>query len=209
MKFITQSVILISSFLAVFILNQTEFGKYSIPLIGVLVFIYILLSSRRKKLPNFLNESPFTIFALNSVVLLLIAQTGSLHSPIFFLLYFILFGIAFVFEANLTFVFAIGAGIYFFPEAVKNDVFMNFVKLGSLLLLSPLAYFVGNQNRRSAKTDENVEALKERSKDSADTISKDVEALLKDQKENLSSQDVDKLNDVLEETESLREEKNK
>lgn len=84
---------------------------------------------------------------------------------------------------------------------------INLIKVGSFILLSPMAYLVGTQTKYGAKQNQNVEDLKERSKESADTISKDVETILKDQKESLPPQDVEKLNEVLEETETLREEK--
>ena len=70
-----------------------------------------------------------------------------------------------------------------------------------------MAYLVGTQTKFGAKSQQTVEDLKERTKESANTISKDVETVLKDQEENLPAEDVEKLNEVLEETEDLREEK--
>lgn len=172
-----------------------------------MIFFYILISARNRKKIQFINESPFAIFSLNTVILLLIFQTGGLNSPLFFLLYFILFGIAFVFEANLVFVFAAGVIATFITQVFVGEVMINLLKVGSFIILSPMAYLVGTQTKFGAKSQQTVEDLKERTKESADTISKDVETVLKDQEENLPAEDVEKLNEVLEETEDLRQEK--
>jgi mevalonate kinase len=92
------------------------------------------------------------------------------------------------------------------PDAIKGDLLVNSLKLGSLLLISPLAFFFGLQYRQSDKQDEKVEALEERTKEAADTISEDIEEVVKDEKDSLKSEDMEKLNEILEETEDLRAE---
>lgn len=152
------------------------------------------------------GEGPWGIFFLNTVILLLISSTGGIDSVLFFLLYFLCFGIAFAFEPAVIFVFVLGAILVFIPEALKGDFLVNLLKLGSLLLISPLAFFFGNEYRKNDKENEAIEALEERTKDAADTISKDLEEVIKDEKENLKSEDMEKLNEILEETEDLRAE---
>jgi hypothetical protein len=152
------------------------------------------------------GEGPWGIFFLNTVILLLIFSTGGIDSVLFFLLYFLGFGIAFVFEPAVTFVFVLGVILVFVPDAIKGDLLVNSLKLGSLLLISPLAFFFGLQYRQSDKQDEKVEALEERTKEAADTISEDIEEVVKDEKDSLKSEDMEKLNEILEETEDLRAE---
>ena len=203
-----QTAILILSFVVIFIWHTFPLSDYTVPLLSILIFLYMILSLRKRG-KGFLNmggEGPWGIFILNTVVLLLIFSTGSLNSPLFFLLYFLGFGIAFVFEPPVAFVFAIGAILIFAPDALKTDVITNALKIGSLILISPLAFFFGQEYRVNDQKEEAIEALEERSKDSADTISKDIEEVIKDEKANLKSKDLDKLNEVLEETEDLREE---
>jgi predicted transcriptional regulator len=48
--------------------------------------------------------------------------------------------------------------------------------------------------------------LEERSEDAGKTIARDVEEVLQHEKENLKAEDVEKLNEILEETEDLRSE---
>jgi hypothetical protein len=203
-----QTAVLILSFVIVILWHNFPLADLTVPLLGFLIVIYLLLSLRKRG-KGFLNmggEGPWGIFILNTVIFLLIFSTGSLNSPLFFLLYFLGFGISFVFEPSITFVFVVGAILVFAPDALKIDAVSNLLKIGSLILISPLAFFFGREYRTNDKQEEEIEALEERSKDAADTISEDVEEIIKDEKANLKSEDIDKLNEVLEETEDLRQE---
>lgn len=211
MKLILQSILLILSFGIVYLWQQSELSAYTIPTLGFLVFLYLLLSARKKG-KGFLTmggEGPWGIAILNTVILLLIFSTGGLTSALFFLLYFLGFGIAFVFKPETVFIYALGVTLVFLQPALAADPMGNLIRLGSILVISPLAYFFGREYRRGEKQDGKVEAISERTKDSADNICKDVEDVIKNEKENLKSEDIEKLNDILEETETLRDETKK
>jgi hypothetical protein len=208
MKILLQSLVLVFSFVFVFVWKETPLINYTVPLSGLLIVLYILLSARKKG-KGFLQmggEGPWGIFFLNTVILLLIFSTGSIDSVLFFLLYFLGFGIAFVFEPSVTFVFVLGVILVFVPDAIKGDLLVNSLKLGSLLLISPLAFFFGIEYRKNDQQEETIEALEERTKEAADTIAENIEEVVKDEKESLKSEDMEKLNQILEETEDLREE---
>jgi hypothetical protein len=208
MKIVFQSLVLILSFVFVFVWKETPLINYTVALSGVLIVAYILLSARKKG-KGFLDmggEGPWGIFFLNTIILLLIFSTGGIDSILFFLLYFLGFGIAFVFEPAVTFVFVLGVILVFVPDAIKGDLLVNSLKLGSLLLISPLAFFFGKEYRKTDKQDETIEALEERTKEAADTIAEDIEEVIKDEKETLKGADMEKLNEILEETEDLRQE---
>ena len=208
MKILLQSLVLVLSFVFVFVWKETPLVNYTVALSGVLILGYILLSARKKG-KGFVSmggEGPWGIFFLNTVILLLIFSTGAIDSTLFFLLYFLCFGVAFVFEPAVIFIFALGVILVFLPDAVKGDFLVNSLKLGSLLLISPLAFFFGNEYRKNDKENEQIEALEERTKDAANTIAEDIEEVIKDEKANLKEEDVEKLNEILEETEDLRAE---
>ncbi len=208
MKIISQSLVLVLSFIFIFIFEMTPLSSLSTQILGLLVLAYFI-SSLRKRGKGFLSmggEGPWGIFILNTLIFILIFSTNSINSPLFFLLYFLGFGISFVFEPSITFIFVIGALLVFGPEILKNDLTNNLLKLGSLLLISPLAYFFGKEYRRNEQQEEQLEALEERTKEAADTISEDIEEVIKDEKQNLKDKDIEKLNEVLEETEDLRAE---
>lgn len=206
-KIIFQSLLLASSFVIVFLWQKTELATFTVPFLGLLIALYLIVSAKKGG-QGFLSlgGSPWGIFLLNTLILLLIFSTENINSPLFFLLYFLGFGIAFVFEPATTFVFVIGAVFIFLPDSLKTEASDNLLKLGSLILISPLAYFFGKGYRRQDLQDEKIQELKERTNEAADTISEDIEEVIKDDKKNLNDKDLEKLNDVLEETEDLREE---
>ena len=211
MKFFSQSLILVLSYVIVYLWSISPLASFTIPLLGLLIFIYLLLSARKKG-KGFLTmggEGPWGIFILNTLIFLLIFSTDGLYSPIFFLLYFLGFGIAFVFEPAAVFVFILGAILVFLPQGLKDDVSGNMLRLGSLILISPLAFFFGNEYRKTDRQTADIEAMAEREKEAADVITEDVEEILEDEKETLKEKDVEKLNEILEETEDLREESEK
>jgi hypothetical protein len=208
MKFFSQSLILVLSFVIVYIWTQSPLATYTIPLLGFLIFIYLLLSARKKG-KSFLTmggDGPWGIFVLNTLIFLLIFSTDGLYSPIFFLLYFLGFGIAFVFEPSAVFIFILGAILVFLPQGLRDDVSGNMLRLGSLILISPLAFFFGNEYRKTDKQTAEIESMEERAKEAADTIAEDVEEVIEDEKQVLKEKDVEKLNEILEETEDLRQE---
>lgn len=208
MKLILQSFILLLSFIIIFVWQNSFLATYTVPLLGGMIALYLIIAARKKG-AGFLSlggEGPWGIFLLNTVIFLLIFSTGSITSPLFFLLYFLGFGVAFVFEPVITFVFVLGAVIVLLPDALQNDVTDSLIKLSSLILISPLAFFFGREYRQNEKENEEIEALKERTNDSADTISEDIEEVIKDERENLKDKDMQKLNEILEETEDLRAE---
>lgn len=208
MKLLEQSLTLIISFIVIFLWEATALSAYTTPLLGLLIASYLIVSSRKKgKGFLTLGGGPFGVFTLNTIIFLIIFLTDSINSPLFALIYFLGFGIAFIFEPVMTFVFLMGAILVFVPDALKGDVTQNILKLGSLILISPLAYFFGKEYRKNESQEEDLEALKERSKEAADTISEDIEEVIKDEGKKLSEKDIEKLNEVLEETEDLRSEK--
>lgn len=79
--------------------------------------------------------------------------------------------------------------------------------MASLSILSPLAYFFGREFRRNDKQEDEILKTKERTTGSADEIASDVKEVIESGKEKLNSKQISKLKEVLEETESLRNEK--
>ena len=208
MKFLFHCLVLIASFLVIFVWNISPASDYTIQALAVLVIVYLLITiSRRHKhkaMESFGGSSD--IFILNTAIFLLVGTTGEIYSPLYFLLYFLGFGITFIFEPATVFIYVAGAILVLLPEALKNGSIESFIRIGSIALISPLAFFFGSSYKDRDKMEEGVEEMAERTKDSADTISKDVEGILKDEQANLKEEDVKKLNEILEETEELREE---
>ncbi len=204
MAFILGSSLLLASFVLLYIMEQAKLTSFTPQIIGVLVFLFIILTAGKKR--SLTLGGPTGVFVLNTVIFLVILSTGGLSSSFFFVLYFVVFGIAFVFDPNLAFVFAAGSLIVFLPDVFKANTLENVVKIASLFIISPLAFFFGKMYRKQDQKEDEVVAVKERASEAADTISKDVSQVIHDEKQTLKPQDVDKLNEILEETEDLRQE---
>lgn len=204
MRVLLQSLLLLFSFALVFLWQVSPLSLYTLPIIGFLVVVFIVSSFATSKGGKQISlGGPLGIFILNTVILLFVFSTGGLSSGFFFLLYFVVFALVFVFEPYTIIAFAIGIVLIFIPEAIKGDIFGNFIRLGSIVLISPLAFFFGKEYKKSG---EDIEKIKEKTKDSAEKIQSQVEDVLEEEKPKLKKKDVEKLEEVVEETEKLREE---
>jgi hypothetical protein len=154
MKIFIHWIILIASFAFIFIWEESQLDNYTIPLLICFAIIFtmvILINKKRKK--DFIG-GPADIFLLNTGLILIISMTGNLYSPLYFLIYFLGFGITFIFEPLSVFIYILGAIIIFLPEALKNGSIESFIRLGSLILIFPLAFFFGHENNAKKAKDE-------------------------------------------------------
>lgn len=209
MKTLLHICVLILSFGIIFLWEMTPLAGYTIQALAMLILLYLVARFiRRKKNPEKAYEGGIPdVFALNTAIFLLIFATGGLASWFFFLLYFLGFGITFIFEPITVFVFALGAIAVFIPSVLTNGGSIGtYIQLGSFLLVSPLPYFFGKEYRDREEQEIEIESLEERSEDAGTTIAKDVEDVIQHEKKNLKPEDMEKLNEILEETEDLRSE---
>lgn len=209
MKFLIHATVLLLSFLLIFVWEQSPFTDFTVQVLAGMTILYIgvqFIRHKRNSDNTYAGGIP-DVFALNTAIFLLIYATGQMASWFFFLLYFLGFGITFIFEPATVFVFALGTIAIFIPEVIKNGGSLGtYIQLGSFILISPLPYFFGREYRDREEQEEEIENLEERSSEAGTTIAKDVEEVLKSEKEHLKEKDVEKLNEILEETEDLRSE---
>lgn len=148
MKALKESLVIATSILFILLIQNTLLEEYTMPILGLVIAfssIYLVLKRRGRKGNDLFIGSYPEIASIIICLVLAISITGGIQSNLFFLLYFLLFGIAFLFEPVIIFVFVIGIGAIFLQDALLNDVFNNFIKLGSLLLLSPIAFFFSRE----------------------------------------------------------------
>lgn len=206
MEFYKNSLILIGSFILIFVWQNSQLAQYSIPFVGFLVFMFLLTSFKRKQ--NLNLGGPINFFILNTILLLFIFSTGGIASNLFFLVYFLLFAAAFIMDPKSVFIIPIGLIIIFWSQMFNGDIAANIIKMASISILSPLAYFFGIQFKKNDKENDEVLKTKERAVASADEISSDVKDVIESGKSKLSPNELGKLNEILEETKDLRSEKN-
>jgi hypothetical protein len=199
MRLLLQSLTLILATLAVLGVIFTPLFPY-IPailiLIGIASATYGFYRKKRKRGQEVFPGSNKEIFTIIVFVLLVIFITGGIKSPIFFLAYFLLFGITFIFEPLTIFVFMICIATLFLPESLQDDVVGNMIKLGSLIVLGPIAYFFGREYKKREKLNKNI-------KDKTGIIIEDAKQVmeLKDKNDMLK-----KAEEIIEEAEKLKTE---
>ncbi|MDP2638314.1 MAG: hypothetical protein Q8P26_04610 [Candidatus Levybacteria bacterium] len=152
MAFLKQSLIILST-IGLIIISRSFLINAAIPLTGILILLYIIFSKLRK-------NNNFNLFFLIILIILLVLTTGSASSPLFFLIYFLSFGIAFVFDPKATFVFTAGLIVLLFPEALKADLTKNLTMLFSIIFLSPIAYFFGKSFQKNRENNRKIEAMR-------------------------------------------------
>lgn len=205
MKFYTDSLIILGSFILVFVWQNSQLAEYSIPFVGFLVFLFLLISFKRKQNLNLGGSINF--FILNTILLLFIFSTGGLTSNLFFLIYFLLFAAAFIMDPRSVFIIPVGLIVIFWSQIFQGDVTANIIKMTSIAVLSPLAYFFGVQFKKNDKATDEILKTKERSAASADEISSNVKEVIESGKSKLNPKELGKLKQILDETKDLREEK--
>lgn len=197
MRFLLQSITISASFLSVFAWQNSPLSEYTIQTLGVLIFLYMITSARKRFNP--LSEGGsnlWTIYTLNTLIFLLIFSTGMLNSPLFFLLYFLGFGIAFIFEPGTVFIFFIGTILILFQQIISDDIITNVIRVGSLGLISPLAFFFGREFKDRETEEKKTEAIRE-------SVSEKVESVIENESQTLSKDDLARLTEVLNETRKL------
>lgn len=198
MKLFNQSLVIILSTLILFVLVTTEsifYAPYILGIFFVSAIIYGIIKRRRKH-PEVFSANNLEIFTIMTSVLLIVFLTGGIKSPIFFLTYFLLFGITFIFQPLTIFLFIVGMIVLFGPESLEGDVLGNSLKLGSLIILAPIAYFFGREHKKRERLSNQVKL--------------NAEDIIKDAKELLATNDkierLRKTEEIIDEAERLKKE---
>lgn len=205
MKLLKQSLVVILAIVTVFVIANTEAAGYIPQILGVLVIfslIYIIIQKRRHKDKELFVGSNLEFFAITVGLLLTIFLTDGLYSNLFFLVYFLLFGLSFMFEPFTVFVFLIGLLVLFISQALQNDVFSNMLRLGSLVLLSPIAFFFGREFRRRERLEDQVEMKTEK-------IISNVQKVIEKESDKMSASEIEAISTISNDAQDLREEAEK
>lgn len=195
-----ESASIIVAVISVYIVENTVLSNYASYLLALMIIffaIYISIKKRSKSASELFTGSSLEIFGIIFITLLILLLTGSLASQLFFFLYFILFLLAFMCTSTSVWVFLVSIILFFLPEASQNMNSDTFIKLGSLLLIAPISYFV-------AKELERRQLLSKRIESKTDDIISDAEAL----RENSNTADPSEneaIDEIIEEAQSLKE----
>ena len=162
---IIQPIIIILSIVFSFIwANDPLLSPYTLQLIGILLISHLLykrLTRSKSLIKTDLNIS--NVVTLTIITILLVLSTGGLNSPIFFLLYLLLFSLSLLTHSLLSLVASLTIIILFLlisQPAATNQL----INLISLLLITPLAHLFGTQYLKLLEEKQQIKILKTKSK---------------------------------------------
>lgn len=133
---------------------------YNLTLIAFLIICYFIIHAISKKGVGFvyLYRTLFDVFILSLITFLLVFSTGGLSSPIFFLLYFLLFGVALLLEPMTAIYLAVIVSVFLFIGQ-KQDLLSEILQLASLFLIAPLATIFGKQYIKLLQSESKIKVL--------------------------------------------------
>lgn len=160
-----------------FVVARTPLSEYSLQISGALVAVYVLISFLIRK--RFLNPNSRTlpdIFIFSFAVSLLIFSTGGFASPVFFLTYFLLFGISLLSGPTTSLIAALAFAILFVLTP-KTDLWTEVLQIVSLLAIAPISIVFGKQYLEILKSEQKVKVLKNVSQDFVEEIKETKEGI--------------------------------
>jgi hypothetical protein len=156
---------LILSLAIVFIFIWTSFpslNNYNLQLTAALILLYF---ASRLLFRRVSNTFFFATIILVSVTLLLIFSTGSLDSPIFFVLDFLIFAIALLLSPNQAAVASSLLVAIFIWQNYLHLTSPMIIELLSLILITPLAMIFSKTYLQNLASEGKITVLKEAIKD--------------------------------------------
>lgn len=136
-----------------------ELSQYDLQLTGLLILVYFVFRQVRSSDQSRYNSKFLSAMILSAITLLLIFSTGSVHSPLFFLLDFLLFALSLLFEpiqGGAVALLLIGIFLWTDRTALDSNVLINVV---ALALTSPLAIVFGHSYLKSLENSGKIKIL--------------------------------------------------
>ncbi len=131
---------------------HTPYYSLQLSLIFLILYFLTLHFSHRLKtshhprlqpLFNYHYQRLIDTSLTGGVILLLISLTGGVTSPWFFLIYFYLFSVGLLLEKEAIGIYTLVIFIFFSLLPLEGSLTHYFIRLLSLLLIAPLAYYLG------------------------------------------------------------------
>lgn len=153
--------------------NHPTLSYYNLQLIGAFVLVYFLASSLSRRYPSYQKLGKYlnaVIFSM--VILLIVVSTGNLTSPIFFLIYFLLFGLSFMLEPvvaiSLTTIYSIFSVLFSGGMGMTETL-----TLASAWFITPLALFFGQSYLKMLEQKNQIKILHKQKKKTSKQLEQD------------------------------------
>lgn len=128
-----------------FIISISPLASYGLQIAALLMLIYVGVSFLiRKRILSVNLKVTLDVLVFSLTTSLLIFTTGGFTSPVFFLSYFLLFGVS-LFSSPITATAITITFALLFLVAPKQDFWLDLLQIGSLLSIAPLSILFGKQ----------------------------------------------------------------
>jgi len=111
----------------------------------IFAIIYIVIQRRNKSFNLLFSGRAPEIFFVSAIVLFMIELTGGVASQLYFLSYFLLFGLPLISTPLMSLIFTLSMIGFYVPELIRGEGADIFIKIGSILLLLPISYFLSKE----------------------------------------------------------------
>lgn len=167
-SFFVHSLFLLSAIILTWFWTSNPYlSLYNLQLIALFVVFYFLSHFLSRSAPS---TSAIDAIIFTIVILLLVTSTGGLSSPLFFLIYFLLFAVSLLFEPLITVTLTLALIVFFSKSAIS---LADVVQISSVVLILPLALFVGRQYLKVLEAKEIIKILKHQSAELEKSIAKE------------------------------------
>ncbi|MBL7078296.1 hypothetical protein ISS42_01395 [Candidatus Shapirobacteria bacterium] len=159
-KFFLHLIYLFLAVVTTFVWTQhPTLSFYNLQLIAALIIVWFLKQKLFSKEEQNTARKTLDALILTIVILMLVFATGGANSPLFFLIYFLLFGLSFLFEPPITITLAFILLVFLTPSVkTSNEV----ASLLSLFLITPLALYFGRLYLQNLTSEKRAELYQEK-----------------------------------------------
>ena len=133
----------LSLFLTYLWTQNPSLSPFTLQLVGLTILSYFGLKMLFSKAARLLNA--LYAIVLTSLAFLLVITTGSLNSPLFFILYFLLFGLSLLFEPTQAFLVSLLLTVFLLINHQDLLDTTAIINLTTLFLVSPIAVTLGRK----------------------------------------------------------------
>jgi hypothetical protein len=128
-----------------FIISVSPLSGYGLQIAALMMIVYVGLSFLiRKHILSTDIKVTLDVLIFSLTTSLLVFTTGGFNSPVFFLSYFLLFGVS-LFSSPITATAITITFALLFLVAPKTDFWLDLLQIGSLLAIAPLSVLFGKQ----------------------------------------------------------------
>lgn len=172
MTYLYKYLALVTAFIFVSVIKSSPLESQISFILAVLIIMAVIYSviQRKKTDYNMLFSGKIgEIFFISSIVLLMVEITGGINSQLYFLNYFLLFGLPLITTPMTSVIFAGSLILFYVPDLARGLNTDIMLRIGSILLLLPLSYFITNElmkrQRENSDLKEKAKKIEENAKD--------------------------------------------